>query len=96
MRDLAGDTQKVSVGLYEVKIYTARGESLKGHKLSTGPKSQKAAVKAMFHSGEDTKNEKAMPRPTTQTMIDRKYNWGEENENRVYFTTIRAEQRCIS
>lgn len=51
MRDLAGDTQKVPVGLYEVKIYTARGESLKGHKLSTGPKSQKAAVKAMFHSG---------------------------------------------
>lgn len=51
MRDLAGDTQKAPVGLYEMKIYTARGESLKGHKLSTGPKSQKAAVKAMFHSG---------------------------------------------
>lgn len=51
MQGLAGDTQKAPVRLYEMKIYTVRGESFKGHKLSTGPESQKAAVKAMFHSG---------------------------------------------
>lgn len=45
--------------------------------------------------GKDTENEDGVPRPTTQTTVDRKYNCGEEDQNEVDYAKIMAGQEWL-